>query len=290
MIRARLSCICVLAAAVVMSGRAAAAPPTVEECLAASEASLKSADEHKLRAERGHLVVCAASSCPAEMREECASRIEDINRKLPSIVFDAKDGAGSELTLVRISMDGELLAGRIDGTALAVDPGEHRFTFEAAGRPPMVKTLLVREGERDRRETVLFDVPGGATPKPLLAPHRGRLVVRAAPEDAITLDGKPVGTGQFEGDVPSGAHALRLTAPGKTPYQAQIVVQEGQMRTLNVTLDAAPRVPAWVWITGAAVAVAGASVGAYFLFKPSDTTIPAPQGKLGGVQLAGVPW
>jgi hypothetical protein len=54
---------------------ARAADPTTADCLAASESALKSGNEHKLRAERSQLLVCAAASCPADLRKECASRV-----------------------------------------------------------------------------------------------------------------------------------------------------------------------------------------------------------------------
>lgn len=80
---------------------------------------------------------------------------------MPTVVFLAKDGAGTDLSAVKITMDGDVLAERIEGSAIAVDPGEHTFTFETAGQAPVTEKLLLVEGQKERRETVTFG--GGAT-------------------------------------------------------------------------------------------------------------------------------
>jgi len=51
---------------------ALAADPTTADCLAASDASLKAGNEHKVRAERAQLLVYAATTCPADIRKECS--------------------------------------------------------------------------------------------------------------------------------------------------------------------------------------------------------------------------
>ena len=133
-----------------------AARPTVAECLAASDASLQAGNEHKLRAERADLLVCAASSCPVDIRKECARRVEEVNGKLPTVIFEARDTAGNDRSAVRVTLDGELLTERLEGTAVSIDPGEHTFLFEAAGETAVTKKLVVRQGQKDRREAVVF--------------------------------------------------------------------------------------------------------------------------------------
>ncbi len=75
---------------------------------------------------------------------------------MPSIVFQVKDNAGTDLTGVRVAIDGRALAEKLTGTAIAVDPGEHRFVFEAEGMPALERTVIVREGEKARREGVVL--------------------------------------------------------------------------------------------------------------------------------------
>jgi hypothetical protein len=149
---------------VAAAGPAHAADPTTADCLAASDASLKSGNEHKLRAERTQLLVCAATSCPADVRKECLRRVDEVNAQIPTIVFAAKDATGADLSAVRVTMDGEVLAERLEGTAISIDPGEHTFTFETAGQAPVTKKLIVQEAQKERREAILFGSPSSAGP------------------------------------------------------------------------------------------------------------------------------
>jgi hypothetical protein len=152
---------------------ALAADPTTADCLAASEARISAGNQHKLRAERGFLLLCAAPSCPAEIREECSSRMEQVNAQIPTVIFQAKDAAGGDVVAVKVSMDGEVLAQRLEGTALSTDPGKHTFTFEAAGLPPVTKTLVMLTSQKLRREQIFLGAPPSpspAVPAPTTAP------------------------------------------------------------------------------------------------------------------------
>jgi hypothetical protein len=143
---------------------ALAADPTTGECLAASEASLKAANEHHLLAERAQLLVCAASTCPTDIRKECLRRVDEVNTDIPTVVFSARDASGNEVTAVKVTMDGAVLAEQLEGTALPIDPGEHTFTFETAGQPPLTRRFLVVQAQKDRREALVFGEPVGALP------------------------------------------------------------------------------------------------------------------------------
>jgi hypothetical protein len=111
--------------------------------------------------------------------------------------------------------------------------------------------------------------------------HEGRLLVRAGDHDAIDIDGQPVGTGRFDGPLPSGGHQLRVQGDGMSPFQSEVLIQDDQTRTIEVTLQhASHAVPLWAWIAGGAVVVAGATVGGYFLFKPKDEVGPPTLGSI----------
>jgi hypothetical protein len=133
-----------------------AADPTVAECLAASHASLQTEAAHKLRAERAQLLVCAADSCPKDIRKDCVSRVDEVTARIPTIIFAAKDGSGADLSDVKVTMDAELVVAKLEGLAIAVDPGSHAFTFETPGQPAVSKTFVVQVGQHDRRESVTF--------------------------------------------------------------------------------------------------------------------------------------
>ncbi|HXN33560.1 MAG TPA: hypothetical protein VN894_16940, partial [Polyangiaceae bacterium] len=64
-------------------------------------------------------------------------------------------------------MDGQLLSDRLDGTAISLDPGEHRFVFEAPGRPEVERVIVLHEAEKERRERVVFEsLPAPSAPPP----------------------------------------------------------------------------------------------------------------------------
>ncbi len=140
-------------------------PPSISDCLMAAEASLKLRAEHKLRLTRTQLAVCSSPSCPAEVRQECMHRIDEVNAASPSIVLAVKDRAGHDLSAVRVSVDGQLATEHIDGSAMPIDPGPHEFTFEAPGAPTLTDTVILHEGEKERRETVTLAI--GPAPEPV---------------------------------------------------------------------------------------------------------------------------
>ena len=148
---------------------ALAADPTTADCLSANEHAISLRAQHKLRDARSQLLVCAAATCPADVRNECTRRVEDVNKSMPTLVFEAKDAAGNDLSGVRVTMDEQPLVERLEGTALSIDPGEHQFAFETQGYPKVWKQLVIREGEKERRERVVF----GETPAGLEAPTTG---------------------------------------------------------------------------------------------------------------------
>jgi hypothetical protein len=145
---------------------ARAAGPTTGECVAAADSSLQLREQHKLRAARAQMLVCAAASCPAAVQSECLRRVDQINAAIPTVVFEAKDGAGNDLSNIKVDVDGQPLTDRLDGTSMQVDPGEHHFRFTAPGGTIIDKTIVIREGEKDRRESIVV----GATALPAVQP------------------------------------------------------------------------------------------------------------------------
>jgi hypothetical protein len=150
---------------------------TMSECLSANERSIHLRGDHKLRQARDEALVCAASSCPAEVRDTCQNRIAELSAAIPTIVFLAKDGAGHDLVAVRVSMDGTLLADRLDGSGIPIDPGLHTFTFEVAGQPAVEQSFVIGEGQKDRHETVTLGAAVAPAPSAAPSPMAPMLVV-----------------------------------------------------------------------------------------------------------------
>ncbi|HVH41339.1 MAG TPA: hypothetical protein VM925_03320, partial [Labilithrix sp.] len=72
-----------------------------------------------------------------------------------------------DVTAVRVLIDGDLVAEKLDGRPVAVDPGEHSFKYETAGAAPVTETVLIRQGETNRLVSVAFArAPAGSTAPP----------------------------------------------------------------------------------------------------------------------------
>jgi hypothetical protein len=162
----------------------AAAEPTKDQCIDANEAAQSLRKVEKLREAEERLRVCVAAACPGPVRDDCAQRLTEVRAATPTIVFVVKDDADQDLSAVRVTMDGALLVDKLDGTAIALDPGEHHFTFDAEGRTRVERTLLVQEGEKDRHERIVLVSPSVAQPAP------GPEAVPVAVEPAAGSEGR----------------------------------------------------------------------------------------------------
>jgi hypothetical protein len=130
-----------------------------DRCIAANEEALSLRKQGKLRASLQPLAACGDPACPAEIKAECERLIAEVKSTMPTLTFVIKDRAGNDVTGVTVTMDGAPLSGALEGRPLPLDPGEHVFRFEAAGLPPLNRRLVLRVGEKDRRENVVLGAP-----------------------------------------------------------------------------------------------------------------------------------
>ena len=178
-----------------LASQAALADVSKDECIAANGRGQELRRERNLSAAREQLHLCASASCPAMVRDDCVKRLDELEKAQPSIVFDVKDGRGSDVIDVRVSVDGQLLVDHLDGSPLNVDPGVHVFTFEVAGRPPVSDKLLVREGEIGRHEPVVMSAIPASRPSPLASSAPTSPGASASPPALETPPGAPTGSG-----------------------------------------------------------------------------------------------
>jgi hypothetical protein len=227
------------------------------------------------------------------VRDDCVKRLDELESAQPTIVFSVTDGAGHDLVAVKVSVDGAVLAEKLDGAALEVDPGAREFTFEVAGQPPVKQTIVIREGEKGRSERIALGPAPQAAPAQPLPPapeqHHSQLVVSVDPMATILVDGTTVAKGRFDGQVAPGMHEVRVTEPGREPYTAQVELRDGEARMLDVTLQPEKKAPIWPWLVAGGAVVVGLSVGSYFLFKASDTQQAPISGSLGSVRFMSWP-
>lgn len=150
----------------------------------------------------------------------------------------------------QVSIDDEN-QGRSPLRATLVDIGTRKIRVLKEGFEPFAKDVVVAGAGEVNVEVKLVK-----------SIHEGRLVLRAPPDATLTLDGKAVGTGTFDGVVASGGHALRVTAPKMVLYRSEVLVEDNQTREVVVKLDpeVMKGVPLWAVIGGGAVAVTAVTV------------------------------
>jgi len=290
-ITAVLSCVTTL-----LARDALGAQPTTNECITTYEEFVPLRKNHQLKAARAKLLTCSSDSCPPDIRAECVSRLTEVDASMPTVVFEAKDAAGAMVFAVKVKMDGEVLAERLKGSALPIDPGEHTFTFEVAGRPSIEKHLMIFEGEKLRRERVEFEAlaaPNPVSPSPVTVAKSE--VVEPPPGPAarpplgktrivaLSLAGVGVAATGVGVAFSFVAMSRRDTANGICP--GDCASTEGVEAWKRAT--SAGNIATGAFIVGAAGIASGVAV--WLLAKPGSDGAPATQISFGpgGIQMTG---
>jgi hypothetical protein len=103
------------------------------------------------------MLKCAHYTCGSVLSKECGRRVAEIETDTPTIVPIVKDEDGEPMADVALAMDGELVANRIDGRAVMVDPGTHEFTFQRGNRVLASYRTTILQGQRNRTVEVTLD-------------------------------------------------------------------------------------------------------------------------------------
>jgi hypothetical protein len=171
-----------------------------------------------------------------------------------------------------VSIDGAYV-GKTPLTPVGLDLGTHTVTVAKEGFESVSKPVEVAGGN------VLTMTLGLVQ-----AMHVARLTIATDVGASVVVDGAPAALGRFEGPLVPGTHTVRVTETGRIPYTASIDLHDGETRTVDVTLESDHHTVIWPWVLGGTALVAGAVVGGYFLFKPSNPGNTAlDNGKLGTV-------
>jgi hypothetical protein len=175
-------------------------------CVEAASNAQSLRDAHKLVEARTQLLVCAAAGCPSVVQTDCVKWLAQVEAGLPSVVITAKDDTGRALFDVKVAVDGQPLASKLQGEALAVNPGVHTLHLQSADGLSVDQQVLVKEGMKNQDITVTLGKGGkpgapplvvspGATPAPSAA-------VSTTPAAAPSGGGSPLRTaGWISGGV-----------------------------------------------------------------------------------------
>lgn len=224
--------------------------------------------------------------------EESGAQLTETERADAQALLDTVSQFIGDVT-IKVQPDGSSVA--VDGAPVGTTPLPKPVRLEIGTRTVEIK----KNGYVPQREAL--QITGGSQ---LLEfnleqeVHQGTLRILADPGNVIHVDGKVVGTTEWQGTLPSGAHNVHVTADGFRPYRSDTVVQDNQTTTLRITLQEESRALGamspedskndymWAWIAGGAVVVSGLAIGGYYLFRPEDSGPPAPvEGTLGTIEL-----
>lgn len=153
-----------------------------EACFSAAESAQKLRAQGQLREARERLLVCAQTGCPAAVQADCTTWLTEVNAQLPSVVVQARDAAGADLSDVRVLVDGVPVADQLDGRPIELDPGRHVLRLEHAGAVPVERSLVLVEGQKARAVEAQMVPPPSETASP-------RLPGKSIPVSVLALGG-----------------------------------------------------------------------------------------------------
>jgi hypothetical protein len=196
-------------------------------------------------------------------RDEAATLLRTIESFVSHVTVTAEP-AGTEL-----SIDDAVVATLPTTTAILADMGTRRFRFHKDGFRDVILTREVAGGS-----------PLTLDAKLEVQVTEGTLRVAAEPGNAIRVDGRLAGTGEWQGALPAGVHSLSVDAPERKSYRTDVAIEAGQLTTIRVGLEPLPRAEkpkfvAWPWITGGLAVVAAVGVGTYFAVQQDKPGPPA---------------
>jgi hypothetical protein len=118
-------------------------------CVAAYKTGMPLQEAGHLIEARRALMGCVVKTCGALLRRECKKELSKATRGIASVLPTVTDESGAAVTEVEVTMDGAVLAPRLTGKQLFVDPGEHQFSFKTSGGSAS-QSVSVAVGERSR--------------------------------------------------------------------------------------------------------------------------------------------
>jgi serine/threonine-protein kinase len=134
--------------------------PTAEQCIDANETAQRLTRAGSLGPAQEQVEICLDSACPEPIRADCGELEKQIRMSMPTVVFEAHDKSGATVTAVKVTMDGKVIAEKLDGSPLYVTPGKHTFEFESPGLPRTSKTLVFNAGDKRSERVNMIDMTG----------------------------------------------------------------------------------------------------------------------------------
>jgi hypothetical protein len=246
----------------------------VDACLDAYDQSQELRRRGALLRARDALLVCSRDPCPKALQGDCVAWLAEVETALPSVVFEARDPAGHDVTDVRVKVDDKPLLDRVDERAVSLDPGLHTFSFQSAAGVAPDQQVLLRDGAKMRA------IPVQLGPRPD-APS-GEAVASSAPSRLPAYVAGAAGVvalGLFAGFGLSGRASYESCASGcsddeRSSIKTRFTVADVSLGVSVVALGAA----AYLFFRGGASASPAApppvSVGGFSFVAAADPRAP----------------
>jgi hypothetical protein len=242
-----------------------------EICASAFERGQELELAGRLNDARAAFVRCAAATCPLVLTPPCLKAAQRLDGEIPSIVIAARSSEGEEVSDARVLIDGELRAERLDGRALALDPGPHRLRIERLGSPAAEREIQIRVGERNRLIEVSFADPraaepalGPAAPKPAPEQPSPKSTSKTPALVALAVGGVGVSVGAVAGAL---ALSNKLDLDRACPTRATCDPSRGGQ---IAAMKAQSTVSTVGFVAGAAGIALGVVLFVFVLREPDD--------------------
>jgi hypothetical protein len=151
-----------LALALVSMGEARADD---KECMTAASSGQELRDKGQLLDARGRFQTCAQTECPAPIPSYCVDWLNEIGRKIPTLVIRVIDDDDRDVPDAVITLDDRPLA--LDGRPVEVDPGKHHVRITRTSAKSVETDIIAAQGEKDRTVVVKL-VPEEPPPPPVV--------------------------------------------------------------------------------------------------------------------------
>jgi len=121
-----------------------------DDCFNAAEKAQKLKTDKKLSLARPALITCSRDVCTQQVRSDCVKWLGEVDAAMSTVVVRARDTNGHDVIDLKVFVDGELFLSKLQGTAVTMDPGQHKIRYEFPNGKSVEEDVLIAEGEKNR--------------------------------------------------------------------------------------------------------------------------------------------
>jgi hypothetical protein len=148
-------------------------------CASAYESAKQREESAHLREARESFMACATAAC-GKLQKACDAGSARLESDIPTIIPVVTDSSGGGRVDVVVKMDGELVASRLDGRGVAVDPGLHEFSFSTTNGVFARQNIMIAQGQKNRQ--IALKLAAASEPAAAPPPEAAPAAEKPAPE------------------------------------------------------------------------------------------------------------